>query len=110
MTDKGKLHMDWHRHKRDEIRSNSSSVNLEEIYSEDRQMRVNKKGELVYLTFPILEETGMVKHLFSTRMGGVSEGIYRSMNLSYTRGDRKEAVDENFRRIAAALSCSVEAI
>lgn len=110
MTDKGKLHMDWHRHKRDEIRSNSSSVNLEEIYSEDRQMRVNKKGELVYLTFPILEETGMVKHLFSTRMGGVSEGIYRSMNLSYTRGDRKEAVDENFRRIAAALSCSVEDI
>ena len=110
MTDKGKLHMDWHRHKREEIRSNSSSVNLEEIYSEDRQMRVNKKGELVYLTFPILEETGMVKHLFSTRMGGVSEGIYRSMNLSYTRGDRKEAVDENFRRIAAALSCSVEDI
>ena len=51
MTDKGKLHMDWHRHKREEIRSNSSSVNLEEIYSEDRQMRVNKKGELVYLTF-----------------------------------------------------------
>lgn len=82
--------MDWHRHK---------SI---------RQMRVNQKGELVYLTFPILEETGMVKHLFSTRIGGVSEGIYSSMNLSYTRGDRKEAVDENFRRIAAVLGCSVE--
>ena len=74
--------MEWHRHK-----SNT-------------QVCVNREGELVYLTFPILEETGMVRHLFSTRMGGVSEGIYRSMNLSYTRGDEKEAVDENFRRIA----------
>lgn len=84
--------MDWYRHK---------SI---------RQVRVNREGTLVYLTFPILEDTGMVKHLFSTRIGGVSEGIYRSMNLSYTRGDRKEAVDENFRRIVAALGCSVEDI
>lgn len=84
--------MDWYRHK------------------SDRQVRVKREGSLVYLTFPMLEETGMVKHLFSTRMGGVSEGIYSSMNLSYTRGDKKEAVDENFRRIAAALGCGVEDI
>ncbi|MDE6404588.1 MAG: peptidoglycan editing factor PgeF [Lachnospiraceae bacterium] len=82
--------MEWYRHKN------------------SRQMRVNRAGALVYLTFPILEGTEAVKHLFSTRMGGVSEGIYSSMNLSYTRGDRKEAVDENYRRIAAALGCSVE--
>ena len=84
--------MDWYRHKN------------------NKQVRVNQMGELVYLTFPVLEETGVVRHLFSTRMGGVSEGIYSSMNLSYTRGDRKEAVDENFRRIAGALGCSVEDI
>ena len=84
--------MDWYRHK------------------SDRQVRVNCEGELVYLTFPMLEETGLVNHLFSTRMGGVSEEIYSSMNLSYTRGDKKEAVDENFRRIAAALGCGVEDI
>ncbi len=77
-------------------------------HENSRHMRVNRAGELVYLTFPILEGTGAVKHLFSTRMGGVSEGIYSSMNLSYTRGDRKEAVDENYRRIAAVLGCSVE--
>ncbi len=71
------------------------------FHKNERQMRVNKAGEVVYLTFPLLEETGAVKHLFSTRMGGVSEGIYSSMNLSYTRGDREEAVDENYRRIAA---------
>ncbi len=82
--------MDWHRHKN------------------NTQMRENRAGEVVYLTFPILEEIDWISHLFSTRMGGVSEGIYRSMNLSYTRGDEKESVDENYRRIAAALGCSVE--
>ena len=29
----------------------------------------------------------VVHHGFSTRMGGVSTGIYESMNLSFTRGD-----------------------
>lgn len=60
-----------------------------------------------YLTFPALEDTGIVTHLFSTRLGGVSEGIFRSMNLSYTRGDKKEAVDENFRRIGRVLGRDV---
>lgn len=63
---------------------------------------------VTYLTFPGLERTGVVRHLFSTREGGVSEGIYRSMNLSYTRGDKKEAVDENYRRIADVLESCTE--
>lgn len=71
------------------------------------KMRQHKSGEVEYLTFPLLERTGMVRHLFSTRVGGVSKGIYSTMNLSYTRGDKKEAVDENFRRIAAVLGCDV---
>lgn len=84
--------MEWHRH------------------ASKRQVRINQAGELVYLTFPVLEEIDWVSHLFSTRMGGVSEGIYSSMNFSYTRGDKKEAVDENYRRIAAVLGCHVEDI
>ena len=63
---------------------------------------------VVYLTFPGLSGTGAVRHLFSTRLGGVSGGIYASMNLSYTRGDEKAAVDENYRRIAACMACGVE--
>lgn len=63
---------------------------------------------VTYLTFPGLEETGAVRHLFSTREGGVSKGIYSSMNLSYKRGDEEAAVDENFRRIAACLESSAE--
>ena len=74
------------------------------------QMKQNRSEGVEYLTFPILEQTGMVRHLFSTRVGGVSKGIYSTMNLSYTRGDEKEAVDENFRRIAGVLGCVLDDI
>lgn len=71
------------------------------------QVKQNRKDSVEYLTFPILEQTGMVRHLFSTRLGGVSEGIWSTMNLSYSRGDKKEAVDENYRRIAGVLNCQL---
>lgn len=61
--------------------------------------------ELEYLTFPSLEETGVVRHLITTRLGGVSKGEFASMNLSFARGDRKEDVHENYRRIGHVLGC-----
>lgn len=73
-------------------------------------MSVNRYKQIEYLTFPLLEQSGMVRHLFSTRMGGVSKGIYASMNLSYSRGDKKEAVDENFRRMAEIFDTTPDKI
>ena len=66
------------------------------------------KGGAEFLSFPEIEKTGVVRHLMSTRLGGVSEGDLWSMNVSYSRGDRKENVDENYRRIAEALGCGME--
>lgn len=60
------------------------------------------------MVFPSLEAVGMVVHGFSTRLGGVSEGIYSSMNVSFTRGDQEEAVRENYRRLGAAVGFSCE--
>ncbi len=56
-----------------------------------------------YLMFPVNQRTGMVSHLMTTRAGGVSEGMCATMNLSFSRGDKEENVEENFRRIAALL-------
>ena len=56
-----------------------------------------------YLSFPLLEQTGVVRHGFSTRLGGVSKGHCATMNISTTRGDEPEAIEENRRRIAAAV-------
>ena len=60
------------------------------------------------LHFPLLEGTGIVEHCFSTRMGGVSKGIYESMNFSFVRGDVPEAVMENYRRVATAMESNIE--
>lgn len=73
-------------------------------------MRVNEKEGVTFLTYPAFEEMPEIVHGFSTRLGGVSEGIYSSMNLSFTRGDKDEAVKENYRRIAAAIGFEMESI
>lgn len=70
----------------------------------------NKQNEVEYLTFHNLSDINGVKHLFSTKLGGVSQNEFASMNLSYTRGDCKEHVDENFRRISRVLQVETEAI
>lgn len=44
-----------------------------------------------------------VAHGFSTRQGGVSEGVYASLNLGTSRGDDPKRVAENFNRFCAAL-------
>lgn len=74
------------------------------IYKSEQHIFDEKRvGEVLYLTYPLLENTGIVKHGFSTRMGGVSEGVCSTMNLSFSRGDDENAVRENFRRMANAL-------
>lgn len=65
-------------------------------------------GEVLYLEYPLLQKTGLVYHGFSTKVGGVSEGIWESMNLSFSRGDDKASVEENFKRIAKAIGVEAE--
>lgn len=73
-------------------------------------MNVRENKGVTYLTWPEFEKIPGLVHGFSTRLGGVSEGIYSSMNLSFTRGDKEEAVRENYNRISAALGFSPEDI
>lgn len=71
--------------------------------SQEHILNEKRVGEVLYLTYPLLENTGIVKHGFSTRVGGVSQGVLSTMNLSFSRGDDENAVRENFRRMADAL-------
>ena len=56
-----------------------------------------------YLSFPMLEKTGMVIQGFSTKFGGVSQGKFATLNFTFTRGDNPDHVMENYRRMAAVL-------
>ncbi|MGN0325073.1 MAG: peptidoglycan editing factor PgeF [Lachnospiraceae bacterium] len=79
------------------------------IWKDGRQVpQLQERNGIPYLQFQSLEKVSGIRHLFTTRGGGVSEGIYESMNLGFTRGDRKECVEENFRRIAGILGCMPE--
>lgn len=71
-------------------------------------LKVRENAGVPFLSFSMLEETGMVAHGFSTRLGGVSRAPYDTMNLSFSRGDRQADVTENYRRMAAALGVSME--
>lgn len=64
---------------------------------------IEEKNGVPYLTYPLIAQTGIVRHGFSTRLGGVSTGCWSTMNISTSRGDNPKAVAENQRRLAAAI-------
>ncbi len=65
-------------------------------------LKINNKNGVVYITFPLLSKCGVVNHAFSTRIGGVSDGQFSAMNLSFRNGDSFDNVMENYRRICNA--------
>lgn len=77
-------------------------------YKNERQIFREIEKEVPYLEYPLLTDTKIVHHGFSTRLGGVSQGCYASMNLSFTRGDDEAAVRENYRRIAKSIGVKCE--
>lgn len=63
----------------------------------------HRENGVLYYTIPSFDRVDFVRHGFSTRLGGVSQGTFSSMNLSFTRGDDPAAVRENFERFCAAI-------
>lgn len=59
-------------------------------------------GDVLYLTVPSFSETGLVRHGFTTRLGGVSAPPYDKMNLRLYHNDDL-AVHENYKIIGDAL-------
>ena len=50
-----------------------------------------------------INAAGGAAHGFSTRLGGVSQGMWASLNLGVSRGDDPDHVRENYRRFFAAI-------
>ena len=75
---------------------------------QSQSLQINKKNDLVYIRFPKLAECECVRHIFSTRHGGVSTGHCATMNLSFTKDNNRENVLENFRRLCSATEIPFE--
>lgn len=56
-----------------------------------------------YLTLKKWENIPWLKHGFSTRWGGVSQGIYANMNLGFKTADQPENIRKNYEIICAAI-------
>lgn len=67
------------------------------------RLNIYNNDGVLYLTFPSFEKCGAVKHGISTRIGGVSEGYFSSMNFSTLVGDSEENVLENYKRFCNAI-------
>ena len=72
------------------------------------EAQLQEKEAVSFFTFPMYGKIPFIRHGFSTRQGGVSEGYLGTMNLSYSRGDKDSNVDENYRRICHALGMQTE--
>ncbi|MBR7071336.1 MAG: peptidoglycan editing factor PgeF [Clostridia bacterium] len=73
-----------------------------------KTVTVNEQGDLTYITFPKLTQCGAVRHIFSTRHGGVSEGQFATMNLSFRNGDDRQKVRRNYEILCAAAGISTD--
>lgn len=62
-----------------------------------KTMTLRENAGVHFLTYNKLSEIDFINHAFSTRLGGVSKGIFDSMNLSFEHDDF-DTVTENYKR------------
>ena len=64
----------------------------------------NNHNGLIYMSS---DKIG-ARHAFTTRYGGVSTGIFSSLNLGSNRGDDPKAVRENYRRVCGLMGVGID--
>ena len=69
-----------------------------------------QRGGVVYFTIPSFDQCGCAIAGFTSRIGGVSEGCYQSLNFSLKREGSISNLRENFRRAAGALGVAAESL
>ncbi len=82
-------------------------------FTNNDSARIDLEAEIPYLYFPVLSGLPFIQHGFSTRLGGVSTGMYSSMNLgsdSALDGDSPEHIRTNFERICSGMDIDPRSI
>ena len=64
------------------------------------------KEGIPFLQADGIRDAGGAAHGFSTRLGGVSQGMWASLNLGVSRGDNPDHVRENYRRFFSAIGAT----
>ncbi len=70
--------------------------------------RLKTNGELSYFVIDEFEKTGLVKHCFTTRRGGVSKNEFKSMNLRMNSDDSEENIIKNYKIICDEIGVNFQ--
>ena len=73
-------------------------TNYQGIHSA-HNIRLNTENVAPFVEVEGFKDMNCIRHGFSTRFGGVSKGIFESMNLGRYLGDDIDDVEENYKRI-----------
>lgn len=71
---------------------------------------VNFEQQVPYVQFKKWHEDTHLIHCFTTKLGGVSEGEWESLNLGFNRGDQESHVKENYKRVCHTLQVPFESL
>lgn len=71
-------------------------MNIKYMPSKTGETEIHENGDVEYITFPALNKYPEIYAAFSTRKGGISTGMFSSMNLGRTEMDSPENVRRNF--------------
>ena len=75
-----------------------------------KTMTLNNADSVPYLTYNSLSEIKFINHAFTTRLGGVSEREFTSMNTAFNRNDDPNRVTENYKRICGIAGFEFESL
>lgn len=69
---------------------------------------LTKKHSIEYYESSLLSGCNFLTHAFCTRIGGVSEDDYKSLNISFKEGDLESKVLQNWHRLAMAFGIPID--
>lgn len=75
-------------------------------FENNSSAQIDFTKDVPYISFPVLSKIPFIKHAFSTRLGGVSCGIFSSMNFgvdAFTVKDDPTNILENYMRMADSI-------
>lgn len=65
-------------------------------------------GDVIYFTFEHFDDTGLVNHCFTSKVGGYSSNNYESLNMGLNIGDDNFLVKQNHKLVADLLNAELE--
>lgn len=75
-------------------------------FENNNSAQIDFSKKVPYVSFPVLSQIPFLRHGFSTRLGGVSSGIFSTMNFGVDispYADNPENILENYNRISKSI-------